>query len=92
MFTRRRYTRGHEFHRSAAKNHAYVTVVTDPATVARRLTELREEHRDLDAAIARMSADAHCDQLQLTRLKKRKLKLKDMITYFEDKLIPDLDA
>jgi hypothetical protein len=65
---------------------------TDPAALARRLAELREEHRDHDAAIARMSIDAHCDQLQLTRLKKRKLKLKDMISYFENKLIPDLDA
>jgi hypothetical protein len=64
----------------------------DPAVLARRLAELREEHRDLDAAIARLSADAHGDQLQLTRLKKRKLKLKDMIAYFENKLIPDLDA
>jgi len=64
----------------------------DPAVLARRLTELREEHRDLDAAIERMSSDSHCDQLQLTRLKKRKLKLKDMIAYFENKLIPDLDA
>lgn len=64
----------------------------DPAELARRLTELREEHRDLDAAIERLSADAYCDQLQLTRLKKRKLRLKDMISYFENKLIPDLDA
>lgn len=67
-------------------------ISSDPAVLARKLTELREEHRDLDAAIVRMSADPACDQLQLTRLKKRKLKLKDMIAYFENKLIPDLDA
>jgi hypothetical protein len=67
-------------------------ISSDPAVLARQLTELREEHRDLDAAIARMSADPSCDQLQLTRLKKRKLRLKDMIAYFENKLIPDLDA
>ncbi|MGH8164693.1 MAG: YdcH family protein [Rhodanobacteraceae bacterium] len=67
-------------------------ISNDPAELARRLTELREEHRDLDAAIGRLSADAHCNQLQLTRLKKRKLRLKDMISYFENKLIPDLDA
>ncbi|HET7162085.1 MAG TPA: DUF465 domain-containing protein [Rhodanobacteraceae bacterium] len=64
----------------------------DPATLVRRLTELREEHRDLDAAIAKLAGDPSCDQLQLSRLKKRKLKLKDMIAYFENKLIPDLDA
>ncbi|HEU0277520.1 MAG TPA: DUF465 domain-containing protein [Rhodanobacteraceae bacterium] len=64
----------------------------DPAELVRRLTELREEHRDLDSAIAKMAHDAHCDQLSLSRLKKRKLKLKDMIAYFENKLIPDLDA
>ncbi|MGH8118084.1 MAG: YdcH family protein [Rhodanobacteraceae bacterium] len=64
----------------------------DPAAVVRRLTELREEHRDLDTAIAKLAGDPACDQLQLSRLKKRKLKLKDMIAYFENKLIPDLDA
>ncbi len=64
----------------------------DPAELVRRLTALREEHRDLDSAIAKLAGDAQCDQLSLSRLKKRKLKLKDMIAYFEDKLIPDLDA
>ena len=64
----------------------------DPATLVRRLTELREEHRDLDTAITKLAVDPDCDQLQLSRLKKRKLKLKDMIAYFENKLIPDLDA
>ncbi len=64
----------------------------DPATLVRRLTELREEHRDLDTAIAKLAGDPACNQLQLSRLKKRKLKLKDMIAYFENKLIPDLDA
>ena len=64
----------------------------DPATLVRRLTELREEHRDLDVAITKLAVDPGSDQLQLSRLKKRKLKLKDMIAYFENKLIPDLDA
>ncbi len=64
----------------------------DPAALVRRLTELKIEHRDLDDAIARMLADPHCDELQLTRMKKRKLKLKDMIAWLDSKLIPDLDA
>lgn len=64
----------------------------DPAAIVRKLTELKIEHRDLDVAIARLPTGPGCDELQLTRLKKRKLRLKDMIAYLENKLIPDLDA
>jgi hypothetical protein len=63
-----------------------------PADIARQLVELRTEHRDLDHAIARLAADAGCDELQLRRMKKRKLLLKDMIARLESNLIPDLDA
>jgi hypothetical protein len=64
----------------------------DPGEIARLIADLREEHRDLDAAIIRMSDDPSVDQLQLRRMKKRKLKLKDWIAYLESQLIPDLDA
>ena len=64
----------------------------DTAEISRQLVELRIEHRDLDAVISRMAADPACDELHLRRLKKRKLRLKDMIAYLENKLIPDLDA
>ena len=64
----------------------------DTSEITRLLSELREEHRDLDLAIERMSMDPWQDQLHLRRLKKRKLKLKDWIDRLESKLIPDLDA
>jgi hypothetical protein len=64
----------------------------DPGEIVARLIELRQEHRDLDLAIARLAEHPAVDQLQLSRLKKRKLKLKDWITYLESKLIPDMDA
>ncbi len=57
-----------------------------------RLAQLKQEHRDLDEAIlALVSAGAH-DQLQLTRLKKRKLMLRDQITKLEDEIVPDIIA
>jgi hypothetical protein len=57
-----------------------------------KLRQLRIEHRDLDEVIARLSMDIHVDELQLKRLKKRKLALKDQILKLESQLIPDLNA
>ena len=57
-----------------------------------KLRELRIAHRDLDDVISRLSLDMNVDQLQLKRLKKRKLMLKDQITLLESQLIPDLNA
>ncbi|MDZ7825743.1 MAG: DUF465 domain-containing protein [Gammaproteobacteria bacterium] len=56
------------------------------------LDELRSEHRDLDELIELLQGDRHPDLMQIQRLKKRKLRLKDMIARVESKLIPDLDA
>lgn len=60
--------------------------------IRQKLEQLRLEHRDLDDVIARMAEEPAVDQLQLRRLKKRKLQLKDFIAKLEDDLIPDLDA
>ena len=57
-----------------------------------RIAALQTEHRDLDDAIARLAEQPYVDQLQLTRMKKRKLALKDMIAKLESRLIPDLNA
>jgi len=57
-----------------------------------RLFEIRQEHRDLDVAIAALTEAVYKNELQLKRLKKRKLMLKDAISKLEDELIPDLDA
>jgi hypothetical protein len=58
----------------------------------RKLEDLRTEHRDLDDVIARLAETAPFDQLQLRRLKKRKLALKDQITQLESALVPDIIA
>ncbi len=57
-----------------------------------RLGELRDEHRTLDDTIAAIHAIPNPDTLQLARLKKRKLALKDQMTWIEDKLTPDIIA
>ena len=58
----------------------------------KRLASLRTEHRDLDAAIDALTASGSTDQLQIARLKKRKLRLKDQIAMVEDELLPDIIA
>jgi hypothetical protein len=57
-----------------------------------RLEALRAEHRDLDAAIEALRELSGADQLQVARLKKRKLKLRDEIATLEDQLVPDIIA
>ena len=57
-----------------------------------RLRQLRIEHRDLDQVISRLQMDIHVDEVQVRRLKKRKLMLKDQITRLESQSIPDLNA
>ena len=58
----------------------------------KRLVALRIEHRDLDAAIDALTGAGSQDQLQIARLKKRKLRLKDQIAIMEDYLLPDIIA
>jgi hypothetical protein len=66
-------------------------MIADREALLRRLHELRTEHRDLDTVIARFDSGP-VDQLQLQRLKKRKLKLKDEISWLDSQLLPDIIA
>ena len=61
-------------------------------TLRAKLAELQQEHRDLDTAIDAMLDTGVNDQLQLTRMKKRKLQLKDLITQINAQLLPDIIA
>jgi hypothetical protein len=68
---------------------------TDPAELARivqRVALLKQEHRDLDAEIARLQAGIEADEVAVKRMKKRKLQLKDCIARLESALIPDEPA
>jgi hypothetical protein len=62
------------------------------ANLRRQVERLREEHRDLDTAIEALAAAGPADQLQMQRLKKRKLVLRDRLTQLEDELTPDIIA
>lgn len=64
----------------------------DSEVIARRIELLRQEHGDLEAAIDALLTAPAIDQLQIARIKKRKLRLKDEIAQLEDMLIPDIIA
>lgn len=64
----------------------------DERALREKLVELKTEHRNLDEEIARMTGNAGFDQIQVQRLKKRKLALKDQITLIDNKLRPDIIA
>lgn len=64
----------------------------DTEALTARLFGLRQEHRDLDAAIEAMQAGGGNDQLQIQRLKKKRLALRDEIAQIEDMIYPDIIA
>jgi hypothetical protein len=64
----------------------------ETALIRRKIEALKIEHRDLDDVIARLSRDPEQDELQIRRLKRRKLLLKDQIALLERQLIPDIPA
>jgi hypothetical protein len=69
-----------------------VSVIVGITEMRAKLEELRSEHRDLDDVIQRLSETSPFNQLQIQRLKKRKLALKDQMTKLESKLLPDIIA
>ena len=69
-----------------------VLVMEDDEVIRKRLSDMRIEHRDLDDVIAHLAENPFVDQVQMRRLKKRKLQLKDQIARLESMLIPDLNA
>ena len=67
-------------------------IMVDLDDLKNKLAELRSEHRDLDDVITRMTDDGTPNQLQIQRLKRRKLALKDQIAHIENKILPDIIA
>ncbi|MBV8666944.1 MAG: DUF465 domain-containing protein [Burkholderiaceae bacterium] len=66
--------------------------MNSPEEIKRRIVELEVEHRDLDAVIDTLARDSRHEELQLRRLKKRKLQLKDHIMLLKMQLVPDIPA
>lgn len=75
-----------------ALNRVTAMYTEDKSQLLEKLRDLQVEHRDLDEVVQRLSKDNSVDQLQLVRLKKRKLVLKDAIAQIESKIIPDILA
>jgi hypothetical protein len=77
---------------SESEDNSETNVETETFRRLERLRDLRIEHRDLDDVINRLQMDLYVNEVQLRRLKKRKLLLKDQIARLESELIPDLNA
>lgn len=75
-----------------ARSSARYVIYLNQTELQNWLDKLRLEHRDLDVVIKHLQDSHHQDNMRIQRLKRRKLKLKDMITRLESGLIPDLDA
>ncbi|MEZ5832871.1 MAG: DUF465 domain-containing protein [Dongiaceae bacterium] len=69
-----------------------MSIILGTSALRAKLEELRIEHRDVDAAIQSLQQTSPFDQLQIQRMKKRKLALKDQITKLESQLLPDIIA
>jgi hypothetical protein len=82
----------HDHQEPCGETSVLMLTADDIEAIQSRIVELQIEHRDLDAVIARVSETVAHDELQMRRLKKRKLQLKDSITLLEMRLIPDIPA
>jgi hypothetical protein len=69
-----------------------MAVLTESSGIERKLSELRAAHRALDARIGQLTRDNFPDQIEMQRLKKQKLALKDLIVRLESNLLPDIIA
>ena len=69
-----------------------MSIIVGTSALRAKLEELRLEHRDVDSAIQSLQQTAPFDQLQIQRMKKRKLALKDQIIKLESQLLPDIIA
>ena len=76
----------------AKEGRSRLSVIVSVTELRVKLEELRSEHRDLDDVIQRLTETSPFNQLQIQRLKKRKLALKDQMTMLESKLLPDIIA
>ena len=78
--------------RAGASHAAAAMTPEEEGELRTQLARLQQEHRDLDAAIAALQESPGADLLQVQRLKKRKLQLRDRISFIEDQLTPDIIA
>ncbi len=74
------------------KNLLQSLAMDDLEAIQSKLAELRTEHRDLDDVIDRLTEDSGFNQIQVQRLKKRKLSIKDQISSLENQILPDIIA